>query len=179
VASLGLLDLCQLGVAPGLPALTPAKGLTYAEAAGVCLEEHSHAQDAILEVYSPKGHGECTLRWPPVTQQIQNTYYDLMDATEAGACGIAIMTAMKLTGLTVVQQSRKMTGFDYWLANTSDDLFQGARLEISGILSGDENAIKARVKKKAEQTEQSRALGVAAITCVVEFSRPEAHLNVP
>lgn len=108
------LDLCCLGERPGLPALSIAKGQSYAEAAAICLEDRSHIQGVVLDVKGSHTRQYC-LRWPPVTQQLKDTYNDLQDATCDGAYGVAIVVARDITGLTVLQQSRKGTGFDYWL----------------------------------------------------------------
>jgi hypothetical protein len=44
---------------------------------------------------------------------------------------------LELTDYTIVERACKGTGFDYWLGDEDDDLFQWkARLEISGILKG-------------------------------------------
>jgi len=118
-----------------------------------------------------------TLQWPPCTPQLRATYNDLQDATCNGAYGIAIVTALKVTGLKVLLQSWKGTGFDYWLGKRVDDLFDNAtRLEVSGILHGDDSVIGSRIKTKMKQTTRSAGTGLPALACVIEFSRPEAHL---
>jgi hypothetical protein len=108
---------------------------------------------------------------------MHGTYADLQEATSFGACGVAIVVALEVTGLTVLQQARKGGGFDYWLGSRPEDLFQNAsRLEVSGILEGDEPRIRSRINSKKKQTERSDGTGLPAFACVVEFSRPEAHL---
>lgn len=83
---------------------------------------------------------------------------------------------MKLTDLTIIERSRKGTGFDYWLGNQDSTAilpFQHmARLEVSGIRKGNQSQINARVKQKTEQTGASDAEGLPAYIIVVEFSRP-------
>ncbi|MEB3337992.1 MAG: hypothetical protein VKJ46_11045, partial [Leptolyngbyaceae bacterium] len=83
---------------------------------------------------------------------------------------------LKLTNLTVIERSRKGTGFDYWLGiqdSASILPFQRmARLEVSGIRKGHQGQINARVKQKTEQTRPSDAQGLPAYIIVVEFSRP-------
>ncbi|MEG3845987.1 hypothetical protein QT971_01810 [Microcoleus sp. herbarium19] len=78
---------------------------------------------------------------------------------------------------TVIERSRKGTGFDYWLGiqdSTATLPFQRmARLEVSGIRQGNRSQINARVKQKIEQTRASDAQGLPAYIIVVEFARPE------
>ena len=74
---------------------------------------------------------------------MRRTHNDLQDATEAGACGLAILLVQLFVGYTVVERSVKGTGFDYWLGSENDALFQNkARLEASGILRGDQNGVQ-------------------------------------
>jgi hypothetical protein len=85
-----------------------------------------------------------------------------------------------LTGYTVVEQSVIGSGFDWLIGpETSDDegIFQdNMRLEISGILQGDEAQIKRRVKEKLQQTNVSDDWGMPAYIVVVEFSKPHSRV---
>ena len=164
----------RLGEAPGLPALDVHTGRHYANAAAVCFEDQKHLQGVELKVKGVEDRAY-HLRWPVVTEQTLRTHHDLQDATFHGAYAVAIMLAMEITGYTVVQQARKGSGVDYWLGANDSDLFVGARLEVSGILSGDESTIKSRIRQKKKQTKRSEATGLPAYACVVEFGRPEAH----
>ena len=70
------------------------------------------------------------------------------------------------------------TGFDYWLGDKDSVLFQKkARLEVSGILKGDDTAISRRYTSKVEQTHKSDELQLPAYISVIEFSRPKALFN--
>jgi hypothetical protein len=158
------------------PALTEARGRSLAEAAAVCLEDQSHRGTAILFV---AGDYETTFEilWPEVTEQMRRCYNDLEVATESGAYGIAILLVRELVGYTAVEQSRKGTGFDFWLGSDEDEFFQHkARLEVSGIRSGELNSVQIRVNQKIRQTKRSDALEIPAYIVVIEFSRPLAHL---
>lgn len=146
----------------------------------LCLENQYHAESCFLTVR----YGEKTipyLLWRlTVTDQIDRAYHDLQEATELGACGIAILIAMKITGYTLVQRSVKGTGFDYWLGVVASEeslepMERKARLEVSGILHGAEVIIEARVQEKIRQTRQS-AGEHPAFVIVVEFSRPLAYM---
>lgn len=159
----------------GLPAITPAFGAAIAEAGAICLTDEAHVPGVILKV-----EGEFsttfTLDWQDVTEQARRCWNDKEYTTEQAAYGIAFLLILQLTNLTVIERSRKGTGFDYWLGiqNTTATLpFQrAARLEVSGIRKGDRSQINARVKQKTEQTRASDEQGLPAYIIVVEFSHP-------
>lgn len=159
----------------GLPAITPAFGTAIAEAGSVCLANESHEPGVIFEV-----EGDFPslfeLNWPPVTEQIRRCWNDEEYTTEQAAYGVAFLLIQQLTNFTVIERSRKGTGFDYWLGTqdvTGELPFQRmARLEVSGIRRGNRSQINIRVKQKIEQTGVSDAQGLPAYIIVVEFSRP-------
>ncbi|QDU42270.1 hypothetical protein Mal52_07260 [Symmachiella dynata] len=171
------LDLHLLG--GKIPGLTDSLGQMHAEAAAVCLEHNEHAQGVSLLV---KGDSQIfPLSWPKVTHQMLRAYADLQDATEMGACGIAILLIMEMTDLTVVERSWKGTGFDYWLGRSDehDGLpFQNrARLEVSGLLDGSDSRLTSRVRQKLEQTKISDSTRLPAFVIVVDFGPPKAQLE--
>jgi hypothetical protein len=105
---------------------------------------------------------------------MRKCYADLQHATELGACGIAVLLVEGLTDLTVIEQSRKGKGFDYWLGRkgSSSPLFQDkSRLEVSGILDGDEGEIRSRLRAKGAQMLRG-GVDLPGYVIVVEFSRP-------
>ncbi|WP_293330070.1 hypothetical protein [Microcoleus sp. CAWBG58] len=159
----------------GLPAITPAFGAALAEAGAICLTDEAHQPGVTLEV---EGEFSSTfiLDWQPVTEQTRRCWNDEEYATEQAAYAVAFLLILQLTNLTVIERSRKGTGFDYWLGiqdSTATLPFQRmARLEVSGIRKGNRSQINARVKQKIEQTRVSDAQGLPAYIIVVEFSRP-------
>lgn len=169
-----MLDLNEL--AKGLPAITPSFGTHLAEAGAVCFESQEHINGVILQVrgeYSAK----YSVLWPTVTDQMLRCLNDPEVATELGAVGVAILLIQRLKGYTVVERSRKGTGFDYWLGN-DDNLFQNkARLEISGIRCGDQSQVTTRVKAKVNQVSPSNNQGLPAYVVVVEFGIPLAEVR--
>lgn len=158
----------------GLPAITPAFGATLAEACAVCLTDQGHTQGVELKV-----KGEFTavfkLYWQEVTDQMLRCWNDSEYTTEQAAYGVAFLVIQELTDYTVIERSRKGTGFDYWLgkkAQTNELPFQNAvRLEVSGIRKGDDSRVKARVKLKVEQVSPTDG-ALPAYILVVEFSNP-------
>jgi hypothetical protein len=113
------------------------------------------------------------MEWPPVDDQARRCHNDLQEATERGAYGIAMLIVCDLTGMVVVERSKKGPGFDYWLGDDDDDLlFAGkARLEVSGVLLGSRPQIQARVRQKKEQIKPSDHLAPGYVA-VVEFGTP-------
>jgi len=100
----------------GLPAITPAFGAAIAEAGAICLTDEDHQPGVTLEV-----EGEFStafkLNWQPVTEQTRRCWNDEEYTTEQAAYGIAFLLILQLTNLTVIERSRKGTGFDYWLGS--------------------------------------------------------------
>ena len=174
ITNLSMLDLNDLG--KGLPAITTNFGMALAEAGGVCLESQGHAQGVQLSIqgYSNKNY---LLIWPQITEQTLSCWNDHEFATEHGAVGIAVLLVQKEIGYTVIQRSRKGTGFDYWMGDVSAYPFQNkARLEISGIREGNDQQVKARVRQKLKQVERSDGI-LPAYVIVVEFGQPLAEVR--
>ena len=173
IRSLILADLGE-----GWPKLTTAMGQTLAEAASVCLSSQNHLDGVELKV---SGAFKTTyhLRWLSVTEQMESTHNDLQDATELGACGVALLLIRDLTEYTVVKKAWKGGGFDYWLGLKTDPLFQEkARLEVSGILRGKASTLQARVQQKRRQVMPSDYLQLPAYIVVVAFDKPTARVEV-
>jgi len=156
----------------GMPGLTPALGGSLAEAASVCLEEQGHGVVVTLTV---EGHFEevLALERSLVDDQMRNSHGHQETATENGACGVALAAVCELTGLTVLRQSSRWTGVDYWLGLREAKQFQASSLvlEISGIRKGGDHTIRARVRQKAAQMKKW-GLEPPGLVAVVEFSRP-------
>jgi hypothetical protein len=147
-----------------------------ADAAAVCLEEQGHGNEVILRV---SGEFRTSYRFhrADVTDVMRGTY-DFEEATELGACGIAILVMSDQTGLTV-QRAFRGEGFDYWLGNIDEHRpFQHmARLEVSGIRRGDRRRVTARMKETLAQVHSSEG-ALAAYVVVVEFSAPQARVEI-
>jgi hypothetical protein len=169
----GTLMLAELS--QGLPGITPAFGQTLAEAGAVCFEEQKHANGVELQVQGTF-QTKYQVFWQQVTNQMLRCYNDEETTTELGAYGVAFLLVLDLTDFTVIQTSRRGTGFDYWLGTAEDSEglpFQNKeRLEVSGIRSGDSNLVRARVNQKLKQVEPSNYTALPALIVVVEFSAP-------
>jgi glycerol kinase len=159
----------------GMPGLTPAWGEVLAEAASVCLAKQGHAPHTELKV-DGSFEESFILERLPVSLQMTLSHHNEEEATELGACGVAILAVRSLTNLVVLHRSRKGTGFDYWLSPEGTSLLQqGERLEVSGIRKGTEAAIKVRASEKMKQIQRFRTDSPAWIA-IVEFSRPLLRL---
>jgi hypothetical protein len=164
----------------GLPAITPAFGAAIAEAGAICLTNEAHEPGVTLKV---EGEFSTTFKldWQPVTEQTRRCWNDEEYTTEQAAYGIAFLLILQLTKFTVIERSRKGTGFDYWLgiqdSFTTLPFQRMARLEVSGIRKGNRAQINARVKQKTEQTRASDVQGLPAYIIVVEFSRPISAIS--
>jgi hypothetical protein len=164
-------EISLASLAKGQGNLTPACGAMMAEAAAVCLEDQGHGLSVSLSIEGDFTE-VVTLYREPVDERARWSHNDTERATENGAYGVSLLALQELTGLTVLLQSRRGSGFDFWLGPDSGFLFQaGIRLEVSGIRRGDETSIRRRLRSKIRQTEQSQQLAPAYVA-VVEFSQP-------
>lgn len=173
-----MLNLNDLA-AGNIPAITCAVGSALAEAGAICLESQQHVPGVDLSV---RGYHEqvYSLTWQPATEQAWRSWNDPDSATEKGAESIAILIAKRAIGYSVIRQSRKGTGFDYWIGEKSAEGFlDKAGLEISGIRRGNDADIKARVRKKLHQANQLGTWPTYVI--IVEFGTPltEVRENEP
>jgi hypothetical protein len=158
--------------------VSSAYGSFLAEAASHCLKFKKHLNPVFLHV-SGDVQRKADLQWNDTGENLDTTYADLQDATEHGACGVALAVAVKLTGVPYVERSAKGTGIDYWLsdrANEHGPFQRAARLEVSGILEGDEATISARLNKKLVQTKRSDKTRLPAYVAIVEFGLPDMRL---
>lgn len=161
------------------PGITESVGQFMAEALAVCLDSQEHNNNAILTV-TGFFEGQYTLEHGPVTDHMRRSHNDSEVATEYGAYGISILLIDFNTDLTVIERSRKGTGFDYWLGSKDSPapyFQQKARLEVSGIRCGTDVAIDSRVRNKIKQTKRSNG-SLPAYIAVIEFGTPKAKVVV-
>jgi len=161
----------------GTPGITQAFGEGLAQAASVCLEDQRHSSGDQMNVDGDFNR-VYAMSWDTTTEQMRQCWADPEVATEHGAYGIASLLVPRLTDLTVIQRSRKGTGFDFWLGPEGDPapLFQKkARLEVSGIRNGTKAIIQSRVRQKLEQIGRSDG-PLPALVIVVEFGEPRSRV---
>ncbi len=165
----------------GLPGLTSTSGQHLYEGCIVCLtrQKHSYLGTTLKLIDSNSQTKEYMLKWEDIfTEQLERTWKDQFYATEHGALCIAILLALELTEYTIIEKSARQNGFDYWLGLKNDDLFQKkARLEVSGIFTGNSKDINTRYKVKLDQTDKSDNLQIPAYIGIVEFSKPQTKFG--
>ncbi|WP_293744648.1 hypothetical protein [uncultured Pedobacter sp.] len=156
----------------GQAGLSPRMGGFLAEAASVCFDHNSHPKTLLL---SSSGHFEeiyevtCT----DLHEHSRSSFADIQEATEYGACGVAI-SIVKTETPFITKRSYKGTGFDYWLGVTTEGFpFQeSSRLEVSGIIGGTTSQAATRLSEKLEQMKISDHKRLPGIAIIVEFSKP-------
>lgn len=171
-----MLDLNELATGR-IPAITPALGSSFAEAAGVCLESQGHRNGVTIQVNGP-GEGRYTLEWPSVTEQAKRAWNDDRTATEWGAAGIAALLADQFLPYTPIEVSRQGTGFDFWLGPEPGLPFQvKGFMEVSGIRRGNVTMVRRRVREKLVQITRSLELNLTGYVAVVEFGTPMVEVH--
>jgi hypothetical protein len=152
-------------------------GAYLAEAAEFCLQHHSHLKPVLIHL---TGHlrDSASLEWGEHidAKSLSRTHGDLKRAVEDGAYGIAIVLATGTTGIPSAMKSPQSTGFDYWLTSGDERNFFEARLEVSGLLKGNQAEIAQREKKKIKTTGRSDDTQLPAYIFIVEFGAPEARI---
>src|SRR5579872_757111 len=107
------------------PGLSPARATFMGECAAVCLEVSNHLSGVELQVDADQ-RGGFEINWHQISLQHFRSYGDLQEATEHGACGLAILLVTDMTGNRVIERAAKGLGFDFWLGSARQDLpFQG------------------------------------------------------
>jgi hypothetical protein len=132
------IELSLDALAEGFPGITPIFGQALSEAASVCLDQQGHSSPTSMTV---RGALDvmAQISWHSPNDQARRCWADDQETTEQGAYGVASVLVPEISDFTVVERSKKGTGFDYWLGEKGEEslLFQGkARLEVSGIRSG-------------------------------------------
>jgi len=160
--------------------LSPIKCEDFSEAAAVCLDFHNHKQGVLLSVLQKGEKILFKLYWEVVTNKIRDSRNDMDYTVESGAYCLAMMVIKKLTDYAVVKQSKKGTGFDYWLGKSSSitGLQEKARLEVSGILNGTNGQINQRLKEKERQITKSDSMNIPAFIVIVEFGNPVIKITL-
>jgi hypothetical protein len=165
-----------LDIKNGFPGIDTESANHCYVACMVCLHRNNHS-DGVLLVLRGDTDAVIALRWDDYfNDQIDRAWKDQEYTTEHGAICISAMLVKECTEYTILERSRKSTGFDYWLGKENDIPFQNsARLEISGIFKETtENNMEKRLERKKKQTNQSDETRLPAYISIVEFSNPKA-----
>ena len=156
----------------GQAGLSPRMGGFLAEAASICFDHHAHPKTLLLDStghYNETYEVTCT----DLHDHSRGSFADIQEATEYGACGVAI-AIIKTETPFITKRSYKGTGFDYWLGLSTEGFpFQeSSRLEVSGMISGTSSQATARLSDKLDQMKVSDHMGLPGIAIIVEFSNP-------
>jgi hypothetical protein len=151
----------------------------YCEACSVALQKNGHLSETVLTV---DGYQKTTfnLSWKQITSLAG--WHDNDVVAENAAIAVAFFLITELTEYTIIRQAAKGNGFDYWLGYKKSspkfdpNNFLKARLEVSGIFSGDESDLQTRVRRKLRQVDRSASWGLPAFVVVVEFGNCKAFV---
>lgn len=162
----------------GLPTLRKSYCCACLEASIFCLQFHKHRSGIIANSLS-QNEKRYQLLWNAINDTgFEDTWEDRIEAVEYGASCIAVLIALKITKCNTVKRSARKSGIDFWIGESSlieksaIHMQKMARLEISGILNGNESKVKQRIKQKRIQVKQSDDTGLPVFIIVVEFSQP-------
>lgn len=165
-------------LALGVPNLSEPLLKSFAEACSYCLDLVGHNSGVFLRI-SGDVSNQIFLEWNSVDDTIKRSYNDSQEALEWGATAISFLIIKNFTNYTVIERSCKGTGFDFWLGDYNDPLFQRkAKLEASGIMEESKNnKVTTRVKTKINQINSSNNT-INGYVVVVEFSNPKSQVSI-
>lgn len=171
------MDTIQLSdIRLGTPGISPIEGANLYENCIVAMHNSGHLSPVILQMEGIRTEPFSLIWEDSFNDQLRRTYNDEQSVTERAAIAVSVMLAIRTTSYTVIERSRKGTGFDYMLGDDQNPLFvPEARLEVSGIMrETNDNTIASRFQQKCLQTERSDDSCLPAFVSVVEFSIPKA-----
>jgi hypothetical protein len=174
MATLTLADLRNI-----VEEFSPTQCDYFSEACSVAFQKNKHISETTLTV-AGNYQGTLSFAWEPATSLLG--WQDNSVVAENAAIAVAFFLITEFTEYTIVRQSIRSTGFDYWLGykrthpKFNPKNFLLARLEISGIFNGDESDLKQRVKKKLQQVDKSVKLKLPAFIAVTEFGKCKSIL---
>jgi hypothetical protein len=151
--------------------VTKAVGDSYAEAATVCLDRH-HTSGVEFAIADNENSSTGSASWETVDARSRAAWNNQIDATEQGACAIALAAIENCRGLVAVRRAETKTGADYYLDvpdSDPDDLETSTRLEVSGVDAGTAAEVKSRLGQKLRQAKKGSS-NLPAIACVVGFA---------
>lgn len=152
------------------PGISPGLAASFCEAVAICLQRHhsSPVEVSIKHITEVTA----TVNWVKPDDTTLRAWANEIDATEAGAVGIALASVELSDGLVAYARAETRTGADYYLgpADASPlDLENSHRLEVSGICSDNESKLRSRLRKKIAQAKAGIS-NLPAIAAIVGFS---------
>ena len=152
------------------PGLTASLGGAFAEAAAVCLDRH-HESPVEADVSSHTRTSRRLVEFVKPDSRVLNAWANDIDTTEWGAYGICLAAVEVEERLVAVRRAQTLTGADWYVAPVGSnpaDLENCFRLEVSGVDSGGQSVVKARLRQKIDQARRG-ASNLPAIASVVGF----------
>ena len=167
-------------ITKGLPGVTPIEGANLYENCLVEMHRCGHPEEVCIAMSGLTSESISLIWNDKYNEQMNRTYADEQSVTERAAVGVSVLLALELTDYTVIERSRKGTGFDYMLGDKDDPLFvPKARLEVSGIKQESEtNTIDSRYRQKVNQMSVSDQTQLPGYISIIEFSTPKAIFNL-
>ena len=166
------LTLPFIDLATRHPGISDGIGLSFQEAAAVCLDRH-HSSPATFDIRDNAKERQAELTWGVPDDNLKGAWANEIDATEAGACALALATVELARGLVAIRRAETRSGADYYVdmpGTMPDDLETAVRLEISGTSDPSSTVLEARLKQKLAQTARG-ASNLPAMAAVVGFAQ--------
>lgn len=174
-------DLAELrldGLHERHPGLTQPLADSYMEAASVCWSRH-HQPPVTMALKHDGTDERRTVNFPVPDARTRSAHANEIDATEAGAYGVALAAVEAVSGLVAVGRAETLTGADWYVApngTSIEDLEDCIRLEVSGTSAGASADVDRRLREKIAQAARGDS-NLPAIASVVGFKALEVAIS--
>jgi hypothetical protein len=138
------------------PGLTQAVVDSYVEAAAVCFSRH-HQSPVTLSLQHGADQEFRVVHYPVPDDRMLRAHGNEIDATEAGAYGVALAAVEAVAGLVAVGRAERLNGANWYVAPHGTDIF---------LQSADERIIDG---KQSQARPGSRRRDLSTRGCCLRF----------
>jgi hypothetical protein len=152
----------------------------FAASAAICMERHRTSPTIWSVQFDGNASAEYEVAWQTPTDEDRRSYNNDEEATELGACGIALAAVEAHLGLVALSRAEPRSGVDFYLLAPHPDRFVGLAydfdypglvgLEVSGINRDTDATMGSRLRAKIQQVRRGSS-PYRAIAGVVGFLR--------
>lgn len=139
----------------------------FASAAAICMERHHRSPTMWSVRLDDDATSEYEVSWSTPTAVDRRSFANHEEATELGACGVALAAVEAHLGLVTFARAEPRTGIDFYLVAPHEDVPDAISydiddprligLEVSGINRDTDATMRSRLRAKVAQIRRGRS----------------------